>query len=219
MLSFPKWVIAGTIGGLVGAAIWAGISYATNYEIGWIAWGIGFVVGFCVRVAAGENEEGFAPGATAAVIAIGAVLLGKYAAASLLVANLGIGTGGFDVQFTPEDMIVGIADEIVKQREAKGQKVVFPPGMTMEEASGQADYPPDIWQQAAAKWQAIPPAEQEKQLVARREETRQMMASVPGALRQAAFTGNFGIFDALWFFLAAATAYKLGHGNIASDDD
>jgi hypothetical protein len=219
MLSFPKWIIAGSIAGLVGAAIWAGISYALNAEIGWIAWGIGVVVGFAVRLVAGESEEGFAPGATAAVIAIGAVLLGKYAAASLLVANLGIGTGGFNVEFTPEDMIVGLADEIVNEREAKGQKVVFPAGMTIEDASGQADYPPDIWQQAAAKWHAIPPAEQEKQLTAKREETRQMMASVPGALRQAAFEGSFGIFDALWFILAAATAYRLGHGNIASDDD
>jgi len=77
MLSFPKWIVAGGIGGLIGAAIWAGISYATNYEVGWIAWGVGFLVGVGVRVSAGENEEGFAPGLTAAVVAIVAVLGGK----------------------------------------------------------------------------------------------------------------------------------------------
>lgn len=217
MLSFPKWIIAGSVGGLIGAAVWAGISYATNFEIGWIAWGIGFVVGFCVRAVAGENEEGFAPGLTAAVIAIGAVLLGKYAAVSLLVANMG--TGNFEVQFEAKDMIVQFADDIVREREAKGQKVVFPSGKTLDTATDEPDYPPDIWRQASAKWQATPAGEQAKQLAAKSEETRQLMAAVPGALRQAGFMASFGIFDALWFFLAAATAYKLGHGNIASDDD
>ena len=218
MLSFPKWVVAGTVGGLVGAAIWAGISYATNFEVGYIAWGIGLLVGICVRLVAGENEEGFAPGLTAAVIALGAVVLGKFAAISMLVAGIDIGEFA---EVTPNDMIVRLADEIVQERETKGQKVVFPGGKTIADANAQADYPPDIWQAAAAKWQAVSPDEQQKQLAAAREENRALMAGMQGQLRQAGFWASFGLFDALWFFLAAGTAYKLGHGNFGGtgDDD
>ncbi|MCE9526978.1 MAG: hypothetical protein K8R36_13085, partial [Planctomycetales bacterium] len=170
MTGFFKWLLAGSIGGLVGAAIWAGISYATNYEIGWIAWGIGFMVGFCVRFAAGENEDGFAPGLTAGVLAIGAVLLGKFAAAHFLAASL---AGSLTIPpAVPDDMISELADTLVKDRMTKGQPVNFPPGQTVESAAKQADYPPDIWQAAAQQWNALGPAEQQKRMTTRNEEMK-----------------------------------------------
>jgi hypothetical protein len=217
MLSFPKWIIAGAIGGLVGGAIWAGISYATNYEIGWIAWGVGLLVGVCVRVSAGEHEEGFAPGLTAAVVAIVAVLGGKYAAYSMQAASVR-GEILPVLAVDADDVIMSFADEIVHEREERGQTVAFPAGKSVDTATSQADYPPDVWQQASQKWQAIGPAEQEKKLAERREEIKQWM-SVMGNALVPPFSETFSLFDALWFFLAAGTAYKLGHGNIASSDD
>jgi hypothetical protein len=85
MFGFPKWILAGSIGGAIGAAVWAAISYFANAEVGYVAWGIGFIVGFMVRLVAGEKEEGLAPGLTAALIAVVAVLGGKYAGVQLLV--------------------------------------------------------------------------------------------------------------------------------------
>ncbi|HVN39726.1 MAG TPA: hypothetical protein VMW19_16305 [Myxococcota bacterium] len=41
--------LAGLAAALVGAAIWAGITLATHYQIGWMAVGIGFLVGFAIR--------------------------------------------------------------------------------------------------------------------------------------------------------------------------
>lgn len=215
MLSFPKWVIAGGIGGLLGAAIWAGISYATNYEIGWIAWGIGFVVGVAVRISAGESEEGLAPGLTAAAVAIVSVVAGKYAAYSLLVAS--ISSSALAIDIGVNDMIVGFADEIATERMARGQSVVFTGGKTIETATNQEDYPADIWQQATQRWQSMSPADQQARLGQRREQLQQM-AGMLGSLAPP-FSETFSLFDALWFFLAAGTAYKLGHGNLASDDD
>ena len=46
-------VIATVIAGLVGAAIWGGIAYFANVEIGYVAWGIGLLVGFAGRAACG----------------------------------------------------------------------------------------------------------------------------------------------------------------------
>ena len=216
MLGFPKWVAAGSVGGLVGAAVWAAITYTTNYEIGWIAWGIGFVVGVFVRFAAGEAEEGLAPGLTAAIIAILAVLGGKYAAVHMLVSHeLDSVT---EIAITEEDMIVSYADEIINEREAKGQKVVLPGGKTIEMASSKADYPPAIWKQASAKWNKLSADEKAKQLEVEQASTNAVMAGMVGSVRQDAFTGSFSPFDALWFFLAAATAFKLGSGTAGSDD-
>ncbi len=37
-------------GGLVGAAAWAGVVHLTEHEIGWIAWGVGTLVGVAVAL-------------------------------------------------------------------------------------------------------------------------------------------------------------------------
>ena len=40
---------AGVVAAAVGAALWATISYMTEYQIGWMAIGVGFLVGIAVR--------------------------------------------------------------------------------------------------------------------------------------------------------------------------
>jgi hypothetical protein len=42
-------LIGGTVAMLVGAIIWGVISYVTEYQIGWMAIGIGFLVGIAVK--------------------------------------------------------------------------------------------------------------------------------------------------------------------------
>ncbi len=40
---------AGVVAAAIGAALWAMISYMTEYQIGWMAIGVGFLVGIAVR--------------------------------------------------------------------------------------------------------------------------------------------------------------------------
>lgn len=42
--------LAGLVSSLIGAAVWAGVTVLTNYHIGWIAVGVGALVGFAVRL-------------------------------------------------------------------------------------------------------------------------------------------------------------------------
>lgn len=42
--------LAGLVAAVTGAAIWAGITVATDYQIGWMAVGVGMLVGIAVRV-------------------------------------------------------------------------------------------------------------------------------------------------------------------------
>lgn len=68
-------VAAGAISALVGAAVWAGITVATHYQIGWMAVGIGFLVGYAVRVAGHGVQPIF--GVIGAVFALLGCLLGN----------------------------------------------------------------------------------------------------------------------------------------------
>ncbi len=49
--NFPLAIIAGIVASIIAAGIWAAITVASQYQIGWLAVGVGFLVGFAVRVA------------------------------------------------------------------------------------------------------------------------------------------------------------------------
>ncbi|MES2996104.1 MAG: hypothetical protein V4733_04765 [Verrucomicrobiota bacterium] len=53
--NIPFALVGGLVAMLVGAAIWAVITVVTNYQIGFMAVGVGFLVGFAVRFA-GKGE-------------------------------------------------------------------------------------------------------------------------------------------------------------------
>ena len=72
-----KAIVAAIIGGIVGALIWGAIAHFTGYEVGYVAWGIGALVGFLSAKAGGE---GMPNGAICAVITIAALLAGKFVA-------------------------------------------------------------------------------------------------------------------------------------------
>ncbi len=64
--------LAGTAGALLGASAWAVVTYLTNYQIGWMAVGIGFLVGFMVR-AAGKGIDPVYGAVGAALSVLGCV--------------------------------------------------------------------------------------------------------------------------------------------------
>ncbi len=87
------WAAAGIVAGLVGAAIWMAIAHFANMEIGWIAWGIGFLVGISVRLAAHRFDIDESPtlGVYAAAVAVGSIALAKYGIYYMNVVALGVG--------------------------------------------------------------------------------------------------------------------------------
>ncbi len=66
-------ILGGAAAALVGAALWAGITVATGYQIGWMAVGVGFLVGFAVRAAGKGIDKAFGVvGAAWALLGCGA---------------------------------------------------------------------------------------------------------------------------------------------------
>jgi hypothetical protein len=63
--SIPLALLAGAVAAVIGASIWAAITVSTGYQIGWIAVGVGILVGYAVRIAG--------QGVTVAFSIIGAV--------------------------------------------------------------------------------------------------------------------------------------------------
>ncbi|MDX1388960.1 MAG: hypothetical protein R3344_07200 [Acidobacteriota bacterium] len=73
-------VVAGSVAGLIGAALWAVLRVAMDRQIGWMAVGIGLLVGFAVRLTGKGIDRIF--GVAGAVIALLGCLVGNFLAIS-----------------------------------------------------------------------------------------------------------------------------------------
>jgi hypothetical protein len=65
----------GLIAAFAGAAAWAGVTIATDYQIGWLAVGIGFLVGNAVRAGGKGIDQAF--GIAGAVLSLVGCVLGN----------------------------------------------------------------------------------------------------------------------------------------------
>ena len=85
--NLPLALVAGAVAALVGAGIWAGITAATNYQIGFMAVGVGFLVGLAVRKAGRGIEPRF--GVVGAVFSLLGCLAGNVLTVYIVVAKNG----------------------------------------------------------------------------------------------------------------------------------
>jgi hypothetical protein len=76
---------AGGVAALVGAVIWAVVTNVTGYQIGWMAIGVGFVVGYATRIAGKGIDQSF--GIVGAVLALLGCVLGNALAVLGIVAS------------------------------------------------------------------------------------------------------------------------------------
>jgi hypothetical protein len=92
--SLAGGILAGLLAAVVGAAVWAAVTCTTKYQIGWMAVGVGFLVGFAVR----KFGRGGTPlyGGIGAVLALVGCLLGNYLTI-IGFFSLETGTGLFEV--------------------------------------------------------------------------------------------------------------------------
>lgn len=69
-------ILAGFVAAVAGAALWAVITVATGYQIGWMAVGVGFLVGLAVRQVGRGLDKSF--GIAGALLALLGCLLGNF---------------------------------------------------------------------------------------------------------------------------------------------
>ena len=88
-MAYPASLSLALIGGLAaavaGATIWALITVATSYHIGWMAMGVGLLVGGAVRVLGRGSDKSF--GCLGTALAIFGCLLGNLLSACLVLAS------------------------------------------------------------------------------------------------------------------------------------
>jgi hypothetical protein len=198
-------IIGGLIGGVVGAALWGGISYFTGYEIGWIAWGVGGLVGLGCALA--SSEVGPAHGIVAVVITVLSILGGKFLAVELSKSQV---VESYLNQFQDDEYMISlIADEVVEENVSAGKKIQWPPGVSPSEAIGKLDYPPAIWREAKSRWDQMGNQNKEAFRNQLTDRARDEIESNYSEVSKDVFLSSFSLMDLLFFGLAVVTAYRI----------
>lgn len=78
-------VVAGVVAAVIGAVIWAVITVATEYQIGWMAVGIGFLVGYAIRYFGKGTDTMY--GVAGSIIALLGCIAGNILTMVILVAS------------------------------------------------------------------------------------------------------------------------------------
>ncbi len=205
-------LLGGVLGGALGAAIWAAIAHFLHVEIGWIAWGVGLLVGVGVKLAASDRQLTPAFGVAAALIAVLSVAAGKYIAVGMAVDQAIREVASGDPAIDEEIAISCVADQVVAEYAEEGRSVRWPGGREPQNPIAQADYPSDVWAEAVDRWGQSTPQERAEIQNFLRDNFQANVAASRAQIQQAGFRESFGALDILFLALAVATAYKIAGG-------
>lgn len=193
-------VAVGAVTASVAGALWAALVTVTGYEIGYVAVGIGAVVGFAVLRVAGAGATKVA-GAAAALAVVG-LLVGK-----LLIFQFG--------------MPARVASEVAAHPEAMSN-------VMYRHMAVRGEIDPEIqrWYDTSEQ-DAEPPEELAQEIAVLNREIDLRISQMTTSEREAlvrpyaeALLENaplsdrspFSLFDIVWFALAIAAAWKVGSG-------
>lgn len=194
-------VFAGILVGIPAAVVWALIAYFTGFEIGWAAWGVGAIVGYAVAKSAHEPSASLGP--TAAVIAVGSLLLAKVLIlefafppmlAAELLKNQNATVGMFVMEMTAQKSFSPELQALVDQDESR-------PGSLSE--AQQVDMQQRMRTEVMARVGSA----------TRTEKERAARAGADAYMKGLGFFGGmkemFSLYDALWIFLAISSAFRI----------
>lgn len=191
-------VLAGILVAIPAAAGWAVIAYTTHYEIGWVAWGLGALIGFVVGKTAREPGP---HGMTAAAIAVGALILAKVLILEFALPSI-------------------IEQEVLKNREATAAMFLVDMGehrtfsdqllAEAEQSRGSGDA-----RAGALASQMAREARERANSASPDERQRVVHRHVSALLQEAGFFSMLGrlfsLFDVLWIFLAVGSAFRIAN--------
>jgi hypothetical protein len=99
--NLPMGFMAGLVAALAGAALWALITLATNHQITWMAVGVGFLVGWAIRVAGKGRHTVF--GIVGATLAVGGCAVGNLLVVIVIAARqFGVPLQDLFMRLTPD---------------------------------------------------------------------------------------------------------------------
>ena len=196
--------IFGFVAGVIGALVWAGIAVVGNVEIGWIAIGIGFLVG--IGTSFGSKGGGIAPALIAALITVASIAGGKYFTVKYFSMQM-------DTQmqeFTEDDAIVNLILEGPESDLKMFEKLPAVSQANFEDDIVSNDFHPKVWAYGKEKWDAMTEAEQLDYMELKKEERAMLINQLKDGIEAEGFRNAWGPMDILFIVIGVVTAFQIG---------
>ena len=205
-------LLGGLIGAILGAIAWAVITAVTGYEVGYVAWGIGLLVGFGAKLAGGYGKTA---GVTCAVLALVSIFAGKMLAVQYVFEK--------ELREVVEQEVTRVLYDEVVADAADFSGVASEheyPAFMVAHGYTEADDPERVpaedlagftntWVGTLREFQTDPPSYEEWR-------EKHVETAVDSALAQSSIAEfvieDLGLLDAVFALLGLATAYKIACG-------
>jgi hypothetical protein len=198
--SSARAIVAGLLAALLGAGIWTAVVAMTGFEVGWVAWGVGVLVGFAMSRF--TTQRSVQLGVYAAVLAVLGLAVGKVATVRMMVPSY-----GREIVMDNETILAQAFAIEMRANERFSAQLSLDLARFGRDDSLPAPLVNRMMDEAQARMAAAEPAE--------RERVATMFAnSILGEVSLTEqFTASLSLFDLLFFALAIATAFKFMRGD------
>tara|TARA_R110002072_G_scaffold50036_1_gene135414 strand:+ start:1543 stop:2160 length:618 start_codon:yes stop_codon:yes gene_type:complete len=199
-------VIGALLAGFIGSAAWALLILKANYEIGWLAWGIGGLVGLGALIGSGRKISPM-NGVLAAVIAVLSVFGGKFAAIHHQVTDV-----------SDEFATSMFADIVAEEFMDEGRNFDWPPAGEDDIREDEEHYPAEVWAEGVSRWDSLGSDGQAGYKTSLRENAMEFTGQSETEMVMSAIKDNLDLFDLLFIGLAIATAFRIGSGMMGGEE-
>ena len=225
-MTYFKPLLIGFLGALVGSALWYAAAVLTGEPLPWLACLVGAAAGMGVRLATEESGRGIGPGLIAVAAAAMGIMMTRHEVMAVTIPvdpqTAKMLAGAYENSLNEESMIAVTADEIVLQRRAAGEPVVWPEGMTYVDAVWEEDYPPDLWVQARDRWENYSAEEQAERREDHEREVRRTLDVQSREIGERLWRQTKGeshplnsSWNIVWTLAAALVAFRLAAGPVS----
>lgn len=231
-LRLGLWLLGGGIAGAIGLAVWIGIMVATGYEIGYVAIGVGILIGAGVAIT-GQKHLNVVSGLIAAAIAFFCVAGWKLLLVFGLMSMATASTAAVDQAIVdslkgPEGDTVALDHyvfDVAQELADKGKKNVWPGGAAQrpvgdDEVFDIELFPEDVRKETRARWGKLTQAQREsykEQLGIRLKAEFAATVQQLNQAGQSALSFKDLAFMALWTILACGSAFSIGANGLGKD--
>lgn len=205
-------LIGGAVVACIAGGIWGGIVIATGYEIGWIAWGIGLIVGFAVAAMAQKQDAVI--GVSAAGLALLGLVVGKVIILQWVLSPANLWSEiGYDIN-DPNDFADLYMQQMVEDRQ-------FDPVIQNQvDQVGEDEY---FDEELEAKMYEATLQHTASMSQSEKDDYAQELADelITEVFGDKSFgtmlKATFAPIDGLWFLLAVSSAFRIGNGGFGDD--
>lgn len=198
-----RGLLCGLAGGVVGAVVWCLATLMTGLEVGWVAWGVGLIVGAGVALGwSGVRSHGTA--VLAVVIAVASIALGKYG-----VAHVGLHNQIERLQnddLGDAEGMEALRADVQQSWYEHGREATSLKGKNVRLVEG---YPKEIFEEAEGIWIRMTKLEQTRFKQRVRDDRVAALEAARIERANDAFVASLGTIDIVWIVLALVTAYRI----------